>query len=105
MSVDFSDEPLVCYYSDINRQNFPVDIHGQLWVVDFRHTGVLPASFMSFVLDIKKKDPLPIPIRKTIPLETSKNLKPMFRAYGLIQMASDNFCALHSGNIDHIEFC
>ncbi|KAL4780144.1 hypothetical protein BJX76DRAFT_351209 [Aspergillus varians] len=86
-AVDFSDEPLLCYYSDIYRENFPVDRSGNLWVVDFDITGVLPASFASWPLDTKYKHPLPIPIRRTIPLGTSKNLKPMFRAYRFNQMS------------------
>ncbi|PGH19680.1 hypothetical protein AJ80_03835 [Polytolypa hystricis UAMH7299] len=92
LTVDFSNEPLVCYYADIYRENFPVDVDGQLWVVDFQYIGVLPSSFMSFSLDIRFKHPLPAPVRKTIPIERSKNLKPMYRAYGLIQMAVSNFC-------------
>lgn len=87
--VDFSDEPLLCYYADLFRENFPVDSSGKLWLVDFDVTGVLPASFASFPLDVKYKHPLPIPIRNTIPLERSKNLKPMFRAYRLIQMSAE----------------
>lgn len=87
--VDFSDEPLLCYYGDIYRENFPVDTSGKLWLVDFNATGVLPASFASWPLDVKCKHPLPIPIRNTIPLGRSKNLKPMFRAYRLIQMVSE----------------
>lgn len=85
--MDFSDEPLLCYYGDIYRENFPVDRSGNLWVVDFDTTGVLPASFASWPLDTKYKHPLPIPIRRTIPLSTSKNLKPMFRAYRFNQMS------------------
>ncbi|KAL4956892.1 hypothetical protein BDW69DRAFT_181140 [Aspergillus filifer] len=84
-TVDFSDEPLTCCYGDICRENFPVDQCGNLW--DFDITGVLPASFAAWPLDTKYKRPLPIPIRKTIPLETSKNLKAMFRAYGFNQMS------------------
>ncbi|KAL4793306.1 hypothetical protein BDV19DRAFT_380259 [Aspergillus venezuelensis] len=87
-TVDFSDEPLTCYYGDIYRENFPVDLSGNLWVVDFDITGVLPASFASWPLDTKYKHPLPIPIQKTIPLGTSKNLKPMFRAYRFNQMSA-----------------
>ncbi|KAL5336053.1 hypothetical protein BJX70DRAFT_390247 [Aspergillus crustosus] len=86
-TVDFSDEPLLCYYGDIYRENFPVDQSGNLWVVDFDTTGVLPASFASWPLDTKYKHPLPIPIRRTIPLGTSKNLKPMFRAYRFNQIS------------------
>ncbi|KAI9374046.1 hypothetical protein BJX61DRAFT_551835 [Aspergillus egyptiacus] len=85
--VDSSDEPLLCYYGDIYRENFPVDRSGNLWVVDFDITGVLPASFASWPLDTKYKHPLPIPVRRTIPLGTSKNLKPMFRAYRYNQMS------------------
>ncbi|KAK2749950.1 hypothetical protein FQN55_002667 [Onygenales sp. PD_40] len=91
LTVDFSEEPLVCYYVDIYRENFPVDVNGQLWVVDFQYTGVLPSSFMSFNLDIRFKHPLPRPIRKTIPIEISKNIRPMHRAHGLIQMAVSEF--------------
>ncbi|KAL4882760.1 hypothetical protein BJY04DRAFT_216859 [Aspergillus karnatakaensis] len=86
-TVDFSDEPLLCYYGDIYRENFPVDQSGNLWVVDFDITGVLPASFASWPLDTKYKHPLPIPVRRTIPLGTSKNLKPMFRAYRFNQIS------------------
>ncbi|BCS25047.1 uncharacterized protein APUU_41491A [Aspergillus puulaauensis] len=86
-TVDFSNEPLLYYYSDIYRENFPVDQSGNLWVIDFDTTGVLPASFASWPLDTKYKHPLPIPIRRTIPLGTSKNLKPMFRAYRFNQIS------------------
>ncbi|KAL4934889.1 hypothetical protein BDV06DRAFT_208098 [Aspergillus oleicola] len=48
--VDSTDEPLLCYYGDIYRENFPVDSSGSLWVVDFDITGVLPASFASWPL-------------------------------------------------------
>lgn len=60
---------------------------GNLWVIDFDITGVLPASFASWPLDTKYKHPLPIPIRRTIPLGTSRNLKPMFRVYSFNQIS------------------
>lgn len=85
--VDFSNEPLLCYYGDIYRENFPVDSSGRLWVVDFDVTGVLPASFASFPLDVKVRHPLPVPIRNTIPIERSRNLGPLVRAYRVIQIS------------------
>jgi hypothetical protein len=104
MTVDFRCEALICYYADICRQNFPVDRRWQRWAVNFRNTGVLPASFMSFILDVTFKDPLPIPIRKTIPLGTSINVKPMIRAYEAIQAAVRNFCKFYSNSRDHLEY-
>ncbi|KAL4968516.1 uncharacterized protein BDV14DRAFT_196820 [Aspergillus stella-maris] len=86
-TVNFTDEPLTCYHGDIYRENFPVDRVGNLWVVDFDITGVLPASFANWPLDTKYKHPLPIPVRETIPLGTSKNLKAMFRAYRFNQFS------------------
>ncbi|KAJ9213499.1 hypothetical protein DTO166G4_4942 [Paecilomyces variotii] len=73
--VDFSNEPLMCYYSDLHRDNFPVDSNGQLWVVDFQQAGVLPSSFMTFALHSSRQRRLPLPIRKTIPVPETSNLK------------------------------
>lgn len=77
------------------RENFPVDSSGELRAVDFQYTGVLPASFMSFVVDTESKHTLPGPIRKTIPVKRSKNLIPMARACNLLRMAVSNFCVVY----------
>lgn len=60
-------EPLLCYYSDIYRDNFPVNTRGRLWVIGFQETGVLPASFMSFALRQHPLHPLPSSIIKNYP--------------------------------------
>jgi hypothetical protein len=78
--VDLTHERMVCYYSDIYKDNFPVDINNQLWVIDFDQAGVLPVSFMSFTLERPLKDPLPWEYRKTIPIEQTENLKEMHTA-------------------------
>ncbi|KAL2007662.1 hypothetical protein VTN00DRAFT_7644 [Thermoascus crustaceus] len=92
-TVDLSTEKLICCYSDIYRHNFPVDKQGQVWVVDFDHAGVLPASFMSFALDLRFKDPLPPALRAAlIPnVERTKNLRAMQKAFRIMQMAVDEF--------------
>lgn len=40
---------------------------------------------------IRSKTPLPAPVRGTIPLEPSKNVRLVLRAYGLILMAVSDF--------------
>jgi hypothetical protein len=94
--VDFSNEPLLCYYSDIYRDNFPVDTHGQLWVIDFQETGVLPASFMSFALRQHPLHPLRSPIIKTIPLPKSSNLGAMGRASYVLKVVHNTFRTLEA---------
>lgn len=91
-TVDFSTEKLICYYSDIYRHNFPVDKQGQVWVVDFDHASVLPASFMSFALDLRFKDPLPPALRAALILniERTKNLRAIQKAFRIMQMTADD---------------
>lgn len=60
--------------------------------MDFEQVGVLPESFMSFALDMKFKDPLPlVALRMEIPIERTKNLRPVFRAYRILQIAVEEF--------------
>jgi hypothetical protein len=80
LQVDLSHERMVCYYSNIHKDHFPVDINNQLWVIDFDQAGVLPVSFMFLALERPLKDPLPREYMKTIPLEQTGNLKAMRRA-------------------------
>lgn len=47
---------------------------------------------MSFALDMKFKDPLPlVALRMEIPIERTKNLRPVFRAYRILQIAVEEF--------------
>ncbi|KAK9606790.1 hypothetical protein V6Z93_000368 [Aspergillus fumigatus] len=89
--VDFSNEPLLCYYADMHPSNFPIDKHGQLWVIDFDQTGVLPSSFMSYAIAAHPKKRLPVHIRKTIPLPKTSNLGPLGRATYLIKVVCNAF--------------
>lgn len=89
--MNFSDEPLLCYYADIHHSNFPIDVRGQLWVIDFQQSGVLPASFMNFALRAHPRQSLPIRIAKTIPLEKSPNLAAMGRATYVLKVVHNTF--------------
>lgn len=89
--MDFSAEPLVCYYADIHPSNFPIDIHGQLWVIDFAFTGVLPSCFMSYVIVYRNR--LPKHLAKTLPLPESPNLRPLARVTYTVRFIND-FCML-----------
>lgn len=80
LQVNLTQERLVCYYSDLSRNNFPVDQNNQLWVVDFDHAGVLPISFMALTLRIPLKDPIPWQFARDIPIERTENLKWLRRA-------------------------
>lgn len=81
----------MCYYSDLHRDNFPVDSNGQLWVVDFQQAGVLPSSFMTFALHSSRQRRLPLPIRKTIPVPETSNLKLISYVSYILQI-SWNMC-------------
>ncbi|KAF4230347.1 hypothetical protein CNMCM6805_000746 [Aspergillus fumigatiaffinis] len=89
--VDFSTEPLPCYYADVHPSNFPIDKHGQLWVIDFDQAGVLPSSFMSYAIAAHPKKRLPVHIRKTIPLPKSSNLGPLGRATYVLKTVHNAF--------------
>ncbi|KAF4248158.1 hypothetical protein CNMCM8980_006277 [Aspergillus fumigatiaffinis] len=89
--VDFSTEPLLCYYADVHPSNFPIDKHGQLWVIDFDQAGVLPSSFMSCAIAAHPKKRLPVHIRKTIPLPKSSNLGPLGRATYVLKTVHNAF--------------
>lgn len=89
--MNFRTEPLLCYYADIHPSNFPIDKHGQLWVIDFAHTGVLPSSFMSYAIAAYPKKRLPIPIGKSIPLPKSSNLGPLGRAAYVVKFVHNDF--------------
>lgn len=77
------------YYSDMSRKNFPVDRQGQVWVVDFGHSGVLIEDFQSLVLDTKFAHPLPAAYRNKIPISKSRNLKAMRQTSGGLQSSAD----------------
>lgn len=61
-----------------------MDIHGQLWDIDFRMAGVLPESFASYVPDRIYRNRLPADARSTIPVQKSKNWMGMDWAAGFI---------------------
>jgi hypothetical protein len=90
--VDIKSEPLICYYSDINRSNFPVDRQGQLWVVDFQESGVLPASLMSFALRARHKHSIPVSLLKSVPLPRCDHLRAMGFATYVLNFFVDTFC-------------
>lgn len=75
----------------MHPSNFPIDKHGQLWVIDFDQTGVLPSSFMSYAIAAHPKKRLPVHIRKTIPLPKTSNLGPLGRATYLIKVVCNAF--------------
>jgi hypothetical protein len=107
--VDFSTEPLLCYYADVHPSNFPIDKHGQLWVIDFDQAGVLPSSFMSYAIAAHPKKRLPVHIRKTIPLPKSSNLGPLGRATYVLKTVHNafgmpNFFFFFVDSIAHILF-
>ncbi|GIK04655.1 hypothetical protein Aspvir_008738 [Aspergillus viridinutans] len=89
--VDFSTEPLLCYYADVHPSNFPIDKYGQLWVIDFEQAGVLPSSFMSYAIAAHPKKRLPVHIRKTIQLPKSSNLGPLGRATYVVKTIHNDF--------------
>lgn len=39
------------YYSDLVRENFPIDERGHTCVVDFHEAGIAPKDFMSLALN------------------------------------------------------
>ncbi|KAF7115864.1 hypothetical protein CNMCM5793_003607 [Aspergillus hiratsukae] len=90
-TLDFSTEPLLCYYADVHPSNFPIDKYGQLWVIDFAQAGVLPSSFMSYAIAAHPKKRLPVRIRKTIPLPKSSNLGPLGRATYVLKTSHIDF--------------
>ena len=94
LQVDFRNESLLCYLGDVRREQFPLDIKGRPWVVDFRLAGVLPESFMSYTLDVdcRHQNRFSTDARKTIPVKVSGNRLPMIWATGMINKACDNFC-------------
>lgn len=87
-------ERMVCYYSDIYKENFPVDTNNQLWVVDFDQAGVLPESFMSLTLERPLRHPIPWEYRKDIPIERTRNLKAMLRAAWWFKIGASYGCRL-----------
>jgi hypothetical protein len=75
----------------VHPSNFPIDKHGQLWVIDFDQAGVLPSSFMSYAIAAHPKKRLPVHIRKTIPLPKSSNLGPLGRATYVLKTVHNAF--------------
>lgn len=51
LSVNFRNEELCFCYSDLFEGNFIFTDNGDLYVVDFEHASILPASFMTYALD------------------------------------------------------
>jgi hypothetical protein len=90
-TLDFSTEPLLCYYADVHPSNFPIDKHGQLWVIDFAQAGVLPSSFMNYALAAHPKKRLPVAFRKTIPLPKTSNLGAPGRATYVLKTSHIDF--------------
>ncbi|PKX93973.1 uncharacterized protein P174DRAFT_460098 [Aspergillus novofumigatus IBT 16806] len=89
--LDFSTEPLLCYYADMHPSNFPIDKHGQLWVIDFDQAGVLPSSFMNYAIAAHPKKRLPVSTRKTIPLPKTSNLGSLGRATYVVKTIHNDF--------------
>lgn len=94
--MDLTHERMICYYSDIYRGNFPVDINGQLWVVDFAHAGVLPESFMYHALERPLKDPIPREYVKFIPIKKTENRKAMRKAAWWFMIGCGSCCGCFS---------
>ena len=88
-TVDFSDAKLCMYYSDMFWKNSPVDRQGQTWVVDFAHSGVLIQDLQSLVLDTWIRHPLLVAYRNKVPIDKSRNLKVMGRAWWGLQTSAD----------------
>lgn len=80
----------MCYYADFHRSNFPVDVNGQLWVIDFEHAGVLPSSFMSYALRAHPRG-LSHTLRKEIPVPVSNNLVAMGNASYIFKCVHNDF--------------
>lgn len=51
LKINFQNEELCFCYSDLFEGNFIFTDKGDLYVVDFEHASVLPASFMTYALD------------------------------------------------------
>lgn len=49
-TVDFKDEKLCFYYSDLSAGNFIFTDAGEVYLTDFGKAGFLPQSFMIFAL-------------------------------------------------------
>ncbi|KAJ9257924.1 hypothetical protein DTO207G8_1701 [Paecilomyces variotii] len=98
--VDFSNEPLMCYYADFHRSNFPVDVNGQLWVIDFEHAGVLPSSFMSYALRAHPRG-LSHTLRKEIPVPVSNNVVAMGNASYIFKCVHNDFHISPERTPDH----
>ena len=48
--VDWSEEELCVYYSDLYKENFLKLDDGRVCIVDFQHAGVIPRSLMEMAL-------------------------------------------------------
>jgi hypothetical protein len=53
--VNFSNDEICLYYSDIRMDKFLITKAGEIYVIDFEHAALLPTSFMSFALHGRTK--------------------------------------------------
>ncbi|PVH77713.1 hypothetical protein DL98DRAFT_636934 [Cadophora sp. DSE1049] len=75
LSINFQNEDLCFCYSDLFEGNFIFTDKDDLYIVDFEHTGFLPASFMTYALDQPR--PACTAIKKDFALLPHENLEAM----------------------------
>ncbi|KAF9023746.1 hypothetical protein BDZ89DRAFT_989739 [Hymenopellis radicata] len=85
ITVNFCDEPLTFYHSDISPSNFLFDSNtDQLYMVNFRHVGIYPKSFASLPFHVAGSSFLKA-IAARVNYWVTPNFSAMCQAYFLLE--------------------
>ncbi|KAF9023724.1 hypothetical protein BDZ89DRAFT_1069643 [Hymenopellis radicata] len=88
ISVNFCNEPLTFYHSDISPSNFLFDSKtDQLYIVDFRRVGIYPKSFASLPFHAARSDFLKA-VAARVAFWVSPNIYAMGQAQFLLESVS-----------------
>ncbi|KAL2072452.1 hypothetical protein VTL71DRAFT_11795 [Oculimacula yallundae] len=75
LDINFRNEDLCFCYSDLFEGNFIFTNEGDLYVVDFEHASVLPASFITYALDQPRPAYIAIKNNISLPYENLEAMK------------------------------